>query len=914
MSIPGFGDAVTLFDTSIRIISFINDLRHAQDDLLGLASEAHALRICINAVTSDSCHQTLYTYISKDQGRDLKTIVRTCDQNLEDLNRFIASVAVLVEKKGRRDGILGKFVRGKSRPGAIWKKRKSWTAPIRKAFAKCWAAYKFTMTDKQAFRDKLILPTQSINIFLTSMTHVGLVNMGRFIGPGGGISTLPRPQPPSLLPPADTPSANKGGQKNAKPEPMGHQLGDWEVVGSQVAFRKPSFTLKGSTISPDFEAEVLLYAKHLAKGGERFSYVFEKHRRHFKVTKTPVDKTSPKPRSRSRARSKSRQPSRGRNSLSLGKDSKGTFVRKKKTVVVPSGIDAETETLVTLDDQRPRRPLLALPAPDVIEIKPSEWESDSDGGHSSHNSSDSDGPGGGRSGGGGGGPPRRRRLSGPPDSDSGSPPPRRDNNEPDMNNDQSGFTGARASGPGHARSRWQERATYRHSSVRDLEEQRRKVEERIQREQDEAMHMAERFEEPARAWRRSTLRRDTHLSEAEKADIDEFQDLADSMFYLGETYGVTVSPAGDRPAVDNGAVDSDDENIKYDPELSHVDKLKAETSIPMREKETDSINRKPDPSYYVEASLRSRMRPEAESRYARQGYSNPLYESYAEPVPEEYLKYSSRPYEHYSHRPRSWSPVRSEEGLRYRQPRRSRSPPDGDREYHEREWYGPGPGRRPSGRYDSGLDPSHRYAEFGPGITVDFEPRDPRHRQRAPYEGPELRRPSEHYRERPSFADESGAEIHLREDPRPGREKRRPTDLHREREMDILQPESDQTRLRRPIIRRAARDEVPYERETYEKYVRRDEDEASAAVGGAGPSDVERRRKGKERSSFAVEVEVDEDERDSGRAKRRRHRPSMSLGSEAGGGTEERLYMSGGRGRDSESDEGDDDAVLHIVK
>jgi hypothetical protein len=97
MAVPGFGDALTLFDLSIRITTFINDLRHAQDDFLGLRAEADCLRICINSLNSPQNLDTLYNYISEGQGRDLKSIVENCELNMVDLNKFVASSAKIVE-------------------------------------------------------------------------------------------------------------------------------------------------------------------------------------------------------------------------------------------------------------------------------------------------------------------------------------------------------------------------------------------------------------------------------------------------------------------------------------------------------------------------------------------------------------------------------------------------------------------------------------------------------------------------------------------------------------------------------------------------------------------------------------------------------------------------------------------------
>jgi hypothetical protein len=106
MSIPGFGDAITLFDTSIRVITFINDLRHGK--MICWASPQKLMHCAAASMQSPltAVTRTLYTCISKDQWRDLKTIVRTCDQNLKELSVSIASVAVLVEKKGQSSGVL----------------------------------------------------------------------------------------------------------------------------------------------------------------------------------------------------------------------------------------------------------------------------------------------------------------------------------------------------------------------------------------------------------------------------------------------------------------------------------------------------------------------------------------------------------------------------------------------------------------------------------------------------------------------------------------------------------------------------------------------------------------------------------------------------------------------------------------
>jgi hypothetical protein len=68
------------------VIGFINDLRHAQDDLIGLRAEAKCLIVCLNALYSTKAPH----FISAKQGEDLKTIVESCKLNMVDLNRFVA--------------------------------------------------------------------------------------------------------------------------------------------------------------------------------------------------------------------------------------------------------------------------------------------------------------------------------------------------------------------------------------------------------------------------------------------------------------------------------------------------------------------------------------------------------------------------------------------------------------------------------------------------------------------------------------------------------------------------------------------------------------------------------------------------------------------------------------------------------
>ena len=153
MAISGFGDATLIWDTTQRVIGFINDLRHAQDDFIGLRDEAKCLLVCLNALNSTDCKAALGC-ISVKQIDDLKTIVGNCRLNMVDLNKFVAKCKRITRDSNIANG-----------GGAV--RTRSW-------WAQAWARLQFVWADKQPFRDKLSLPTASIHIFLTSLAHVSL--------------------------------------------------------------------------------------------------------------------------------------------------------------------------------------------------------------------------------------------------------------------------------------------------------------------------------------------------------------------------------------------------------------------------------------------------------------------------------------------------------------------------------------------------------------------------------------------------------------------------------------------------------------------------------------------------------------------------------------------------------------------
>lgn len=270
------GDALTLYDLGLRVAAFINDLRHAQDDFLGLRAEANCLQVCLNSLCSESCQETIYKYISQKQRSDLELILENTLLNMEDLNRFLGGCKYLVaneaKKMARERGMREKWK-------AFWKKS--------------WASYKFAMTDPQPFRDKLVIPTQSLQIFLHSMTHVGLANVGNLLALSGHL--------PNALDPAVPVSA----------------VGSWEVVGTKLAFRRAK-SLGMGTLTADLEDEIIRYVLHLQKGGQPFD---------------AKEAASSQPRSKSKG------------SISYSRDKKGeTYIVRKKTTYV-SSLSKATPTL-----------------------------------------------------------------------------------------------------------------------------------------------------------------------------------------------------------------------------------------------------------------------------------------------------------------------------------------------------------------------------------------------------------------------------------------------------------------------------------------------------------------------------------------------------------------------------------------
>ena len=649
MSIPGLGDAITLFDLSIRVTTFINDLRHAQDDFISLRSEADCLRICLGSLTSDSCQNALYHYITEKQGQDLEQIVDNCKFNMMDLNTFIAKCAKL--------GI----------PSSS--KQKGLVKSIGQFLSRATTKFKFVMTDKQAFRDKLVLPTASINVFLTSLTHVGLVNMGRIMIMTGHGNAIP------------TESVKDDGKKTGVDLTVS-AISGWQAVGERIAFRDT--IVKRSDVTASFEEEILEYALHLLRGGLPF-YVKTGRTTgtRQKVTKTTSTRT--------RSRSRSTGP------LGLGKGGRGQkYVVRKKSVSRPftdkvESVEREWES--GSESDRPGKPLLALPAPPVtsssrnyVEIKPaSASDSNEATNEGDHRKSERPYAGGTRS-------ARReqhRRLS--------------------------------AHDADNAQTRRQPT-----TSREEIQSHRRNIRQEIRAEQEAAFRELEQEEQTYRA-RRARTRMSTSVfhSREEESEYRKEEEEEDVMAFLAEQYGLIIEPLPvPREPIDHGTVKdippptanghvesiSDSEDSDYAHAASHS-RSRPTGGRPVNDRLTAQTYR--SPITFMPRTTRYAPYPDPRGTSRHQPGSRPYSEYYREPpVPLHVYGDSSSPIvvdERHSH-PRhhgydapivvdeqhSPPPRRPEYPPRHDPSRRSSD--DSDHGMYETRGprRGPGPGSRPS--------------------------------------------------------------------------------------------------------------------------------------------------------------------------------------------------------------------------
>ncbi|KAH7317450.1 hypothetical protein BKA65DRAFT_515931 [Rhexocercosporidium sp. MPI-PUGE-AT-0058] len=328
------GTLIGLFDIGVRVAAFANDLRSAQDDFIGLRAEAECLLICINSLNSPACLDSLYRFINAAQAADLKRLVESTELNMKELNQFLAKCRRVVELRAGTTA-----------------RRKGVSKRVKEALAKAWARYRFVMKDKQAFRDKLVLPAQSINIYLTMLTHIGLVNVGGLmqlsgqggeVGAGGGA----RGGVEGGVEGQGGVGGGAGGGAMVRVGPVDR----WSAVGRRVAFKDS--TLHDLELTTDIEEQIVNYALYLTRGGTPFHSQTHSDNRY---------------RSTRGQQTRTRSRSRSDGVLGVEKRRKGQmyFVRKKKSVgsLSTERVDTEYGSGSETEGHAGRRPFLALPSP-----------------------------------------------------------------------------------------------------------------------------------------------------------------------------------------------------------------------------------------------------------------------------------------------------------------------------------------------------------------------------------------------------------------------------------------------------------------------------------------------------------------------------------------------------------------------
>jgi hypothetical protein len=490
------------------------------------------------------------------------------------------------------------------------RRRGGWGRGLREAIAKGWAKYKFTMTDKQAFRDKLVLPTASINVFLTSLTHVGLANVGSLMLLSGHLP---------LKTGARWPVPGDGGDWGGGARLDG--VSGWRVVGRRVAFKEN--IIRRPELTEGIEDEVIEYLKYLVGGGQPFHFSAaeggEAAGGTYRITKTIKTRT--------KSRSKSRGP------MGLGKDNRTgrMYVVRKKSMSKPS-----TETIEFVEREYGARPegerfyesRLALPAPPTpgsvdshddrqpryVERRPKGTASDG---------SDDSGPDS------GGDRPRIRRASSAGRrgrSRSGTAERQRDTTEAPRT----------------------ERPSARTYSGQELKDRSQQIRQRIAEERARAIEEIEQKGKASRVRARKSRSRDETLTAEEREQQARREEILETMEFLENEYGVTVTPLEvEREPIDNGRVktveppsaasefepkelsDSDESDTPILPGMSRTDRLRAETSLPEYTTSTRDRSYMPrsrfEPSRYEPYSThnRGRFRRSRPSYHDQNKYSPP---------------------------------------------------------------------------------------------------------------------------------------------------------------------------------------------------------------------------------------------------------------------------------------------------
>lgn len=215
----GISDFEYIATLGLRLRNFVRSIKDAPRDFDALRAEADCLEICFHVIEYRECANVL-RHVTHKQAEDLRTIMRGCKTNMQELIKFVAQCQrIAIDSAG-----------GKPANKSLWQCFKEWGK-------RYWAKVEFVWADKQPMRDKLAIPTQSLNIYLVSLSFVSLPYNSRLSGGPHG----PLPLPP------------KG-------------IANWDLVGQSVAFKRANFTYS-DLMKPGIEDAIVECALRIVNGG-----------------------------------------------------------------------------------------------------------------------------------------------------------------------------------------------------------------------------------------------------------------------------------------------------------------------------------------------------------------------------------------------------------------------------------------------------------------------------------------------------------------------------------------------------------------------------------------------------------------------------------------------------------------------
>ncbi|KAF7506560.1 hypothetical protein GJ744_011597 [Endocarpon pusillum] len=215
----GMSDVEYIAKLGLRLRNFVRSIKDAPRDFDALRAEADCLKICFHVIEYRDCASVL-RHVTHEQAEDLRTIMRSCEANMQELIKFVAQCQrITIDSAG-----------GKPANKSLWE-------CFKEQGKRLWAKVQFVGADKQPMRDKLAIPTQSLNIYLVSLSFVSLSYRTRLSGAPHG----PLPVPP------------KG-------------IANWDLVGQSVAFKQANFEYS-DLMKPGIEDAIVECALRIVNGG-----------------------------------------------------------------------------------------------------------------------------------------------------------------------------------------------------------------------------------------------------------------------------------------------------------------------------------------------------------------------------------------------------------------------------------------------------------------------------------------------------------------------------------------------------------------------------------------------------------------------------------------------------------------------